>query len=472
MANQPRLARAFRRAGIDLSQDGAVWRVRTRASADAPAAEILLPAGLPLEEKAVRQLVDLAAAHHPDGARVCRACATPDFHPGDSGVAIGSVVESDTLLLPQAVGTDINCGIRLHALGLPLDRFLTRKEALVAKLRDDLLLGTRDVVHDAATMRGLLEAGTPAWVDGVRRAAHGMLRHADGDQLRDDLERTFSQGVFGAGALDWVPDAIAPTSGLVREDGLGTVGRGNHFVELQLVEEILDPRLAWAWGVQRGTVMVMIHSGSRHVGGYVGKRWVEKARAAWPAGVRHPESGIFPLSWESNPDLCRDYLSAEATAAHYGAVNRALLGELVRRRVREVYGDVEGRLVYDLPHNVTLREAGGWVSRKGACPAHPGQPVIIPGSMGASSFLLVGRGADRFLSSASHGAGRAVARVGMSRVADLGLTGVECITLHDERRVEEAPAAYKPIGPVIDAQVAAGMVDIVARFRPLLTFKA
>jgi tRNA-splicing ligase RtcB len=119
------------------------------------------------------------------------------------------------------------------------------------------------------------------------------------------------------------------------------------------------------------------------------------------------------------------------------------------------------------------------VARKGACPAGADQPVIIPGSMGASSFLCVGLGNERFLRSASHGAGRATARGGMGRsVRDaahrsaLGLDGVECVTLREERRVEEAPAAYKPIGPVIDAQVEAGMIGLVARMRPVLTFKA
>lgn len=468
-----RLVRAFARAGIALERDGAVWRVRAQAQPDAPAAEILLPAELPLELKAVQQLVQLATAHHPDGGAVCRACATPDFHPGDSGVAIGSVVESDALLIPQAVGTDINCGMRLHALELTLDEFLDRKADLLAHLKGDFLLGTRDVVHSAATVRGFLEGGLPAWVEGLARGAQGSLARADVSQLRAELERHYQHGVFGAGCADWMPDL--PHAGWVREDGLGTVGRGNHFVELQVVEEVLDARRAWAWGIRRGQVVAMIHSGSRSLGGYIGKRWLDKAREAWPVTAKYPESKVFPLSWATNPALCQGYLEAEATAAHYGAVNRAILGELLRLRLRQVFGDRGAPLVYDLPHNLTLKEGDRWVARKGACPAHPEQPVIIPGSMGAASFLLVGLGSERFLRSASHGAGRAVARIDMGRVqgeAALGLGGVECITLRDERRIEEAPAAYKPIGPVIDAQVAAGLVAVVARFRPLVTFKA
>jgi len=118
------------------------------------------------------------------------------------------------------------------------------------------------------------------------------------------------------------------------------------------------------------------------------------------------------------------------------------------------------------------------VTRKGACPAHAGQPVIIPGSMGTTSYLLIGKGNPEFLRSASHGAGRLRSRFSLNRKGadkseeSLGLIGVDCITLREERRIEEAPAAYKPIQPVIEAQVAAEMVSVVAHLRPVLTFKA
>ena len=116
------------------------------------------------------------------------------------------------------------------------------------------------------------------------------------------------------------------------------------------------------------------------------------------------------------------------------------------------------------------------IHRKGATPAHAGQPVLIPGSMGHSSYLCVGLGSDDHLQSASHGAGRALTRHQMHRLAssgdDLGLACVDCITLKEERKIHQAPAAYKPIGDVIDVQVRAGIVAPVARMRPLLTFKA
>jgi tRNA-splicing ligase RtcB len=261
---------------------------------------------------------------------------------------------------------------------------------------------------------------------------------------------------------------------------MATIGGGNHFVEIQVVEEVRDRALAHAWGVRPGMVAFMIHSGSRGVGKHVGAAWRDKARATWPKGQRHPDEGLFSLSLSDHPELVAGYLEAEATAANYGFVNRLLLAELMRLRLRQIHGPgLAAPLVYDLPHNITL-PAGAekrWITRKGACPAEAGQPVIIPGSMGAPSYLLVGRGQPAFLCSASHGAGRARSRFTMSNHTDqdehtLGLTGVDCITLREERRIEEAPAAYKPIGPVIDCQVEAGMIDIVARLRPLMTFKA
>ncbi|MEH2275308.1 MAG: RtcB family protein [Nostoc sp.] len=161
---------------------------------------------------------------------------------------------------------------------------------------------------------------------------------------------------------------------------------------------------------------------------------------------------------------------------------------------------MEAPLVYDLPHNITLPQLEDvetlgttslqskiqnpkskiekWVTRKGASPAHVGQPVIIPGSMGAYSYLMVGRSNPAFCNSASHGAGRIYSRFDLNRKgasqseAELGLTGIDCITLREERRIQEAPVAYKPIQSVIDVQVEAEMVDVVARLSPVLTFKA
>ncbi len=475
-----RLFTALAREGLDVSLEGRVYRVRLKdAPDDAGPAEVLLPEGFPVEAKALRQLAGLAAVRHPAGGKVHRACASPDFHPGDAGVAIGSVVETEGIVIPAAVGSDINCGMRLHVVDLPADRLLAKRDQLVDLLKGDFFFGTRDLPMPSEAMRALFHDGLLGWLAAIAKAPPGVLARSDIGQLEAELDRVHLGGAM-TGHARWAPEDLVPADGHVRDGGMATIGGGNHFVEIQVVEEVRDRALAHAWGVRPGMVAFMIHSGSRGVGKHVGAAWRDKARATWPKGQRHPDEGLFSLSLSDHPELVAGYLEAEATAANYGFVNRLLLAELMRLRLRQIHGPgLSAPLVYDLPHNITL-PAGAerwWITRKGACPAEAGQPVIIPGSMGASSYLLVGRGQPAFLCSASHGAGRARSRFTMSNHTDqdehtLGLTGVDCITLREERRIEEAPAAYKPIGPVIDCQVEAGMIDIVARLRPLMTFKA
>lgn len=179
----------------------------------------------------------------------------------------------------------------------------------------------------------------------------------------------------------------------------------------------------------------------------------------WKEGLKYPDSRLFPLSLATHPETVSDYLQAEATAANYAFVNRLLLAELLRLRLRQVYGEVRPPwyMAYPTQHHLTGR-------------TRLGQPVIIPGSMGAPSYLLVGLGNSHWCCSESHGAGRSRSRFDLSRKgnqeseADLGLTGVDCITLRAERRIEEAPAAYKPITAVIDTQARAGLVQVVARY--------
>ncbi|MCP3138784.1 RtcB family protein [Pyxidicoccus xibeiensis] len=469
-----RLLRALAREGLEVTYDGRLYSVRLLSDANAPPAEVLLPPDLPVEGKAFRQLANLAALKHPGGGQVLRVRATPDFHPGDSGVAIGSVLHTTKdLVVPGAIGTDINCGMRLHVADLSVDAFLAKRDAFVERMKGHYFFGTRDVALSSRASEALLRDGIPGWLLETLDTPLGCAGRADLAQLDAEVGRIHLGGGL-KGAPGWAPDAFT-REGVVRDAGLATIGGGNHFVEVQRVEAVEDRARAWQWGVREGQLAFMIHSGSRDVGKHVGVAWQERARKAWPVGAPFPDSGILPLGDER---LVAEYLEAEATAANYAFLNRLLLAELLRQTLRELFGEVEAPLVYDVPHNLTLPYEGGWLARKGACPAGLEQPVIIPGSMGATSFLMVGCGDARSLESASHGAGRARSRFSMARggadhsEAALGLTGVDCISLRAERRVEEAPAAYKPIRPVVDSQVEAGIVREVARLAPLLTFKA
>ena len=475
-----RLVRALARQGLDLTIDGSVLTVRTAGDPHAVPARILLPADLPLEGKAARQLATLGRLRHPDGGRAVAVAGTPDLHPGDSGVAIGSVLATEGLVLPAAVGSDIHCGMRLHVVDLPVERFLAERDGFVADLVGDFFYGARDVTMAAATMRALFSQGLLGWLDALRDRPSGCMAAADVDQVEAEAERVMGLGSLG-GAVRWAPHDLVPEHGWVRDGGLGTIGGGNHFVEVQHVAEVVDRAAAFHLGVREGQLAVMIHSGSRNVGKHIGGWWRDRCRALWPEGVAHPPGRLFALSETGTPDEVTAYLEAEATGGNYAFVNRALLAELLRARLRQRFGDVEAPLVVDVSHNLTRREGDRWVARKGACPAGPGEPVVVPGSMGSSSWLATGGGDETCLCSASHGAGRATSRFAMARTrrggrhssdAALGLEGVDCVTPRAERRVEEAPAAYKPIASVIEVQQRHGVLSRVARLEPVLTFKA
>ena len=146
--------------------------------------------------------------------------------------------------------------------------------------------------------------------------------------------------------------------------------------------------MAWHHGLVAGEVVVMIHSGSRDVGFFVGSRWMDRARHAWPKGVRHPQSGLYGLTGE----LAADYMEAMGVASRYAWLNRTVLAELVRDSFAQVFAHDESRLVVDVPHNVILREHGMNIHRKGATPARAGDLALIPGSMGDYSYVATGMG--------------------------------------------------------------------------------
>lgn len=467
-----RLAKALASHGILARRDGNIVSVASATHSDITA-EILLPSCFPLEAKAVAQLLAFAGVHHPNGGHVCKACATPDFHPG-STVPVGSIlVTSHDLVVPQAVGTDINCGMRLHVIDLTLEQFMSKKAQLVKLLKGDLLEGARNVPTSPQAMTALFQDGLPAFWRSMQSTPEGLFSQVDFKQLLAETDSLFSASHIQGNAA-YAPDALQDKRrGMLRDPGLATIGSGNHFVEIQHVSEVLDRHRAYELGVRTGQIAVMVHTGSRDVGFYVGQRWMDRAKAQWPKGLKHPESGLYGLVG----DLAQEYLGAMHAAAHYADANRALVMELVRLRMRQVYGELAMPLVTDVPHNIVLKEKDGNVHRKGATPAHENQPLLIPGSMGDDSYLLDGLGNQRWASSASHGAGRAVSRMEMTWKAKQGAglapaRQFECITLKEERRIEEAPSAYKPIGPVIASQIEEGLVTPIARMSPILTFKA
>lgn len=193
--NIDRLLRALARKGLEVTHEGQTYSVRLHESPDAPRAEVLLPSGFPVEAKALKQLANLAAVRHPQGGRVCHACATPDFHPGDGGVAIGSVVETEGMVIPAAVGSDINCGMRLHVADLSVDRFLSDRDRFVTLMKGDYFFGTRDVTMTAKTMRAMFEFGLPGWLDAMLDNPTGSVVDSNLTQLATESDRVFLGGV-------------------------------------------------------------------------------------------------------------------------------------------------------------------------------------------------------------------------------------------------------------------------------------
>ncbi|WNZ63734.1 RtcB family protein [Myxococcus sp. MxC21-1] len=299
-----RLLRALAREGLEVAYDGRLYSVRLLGDAHAPPAEVLLPPDLPVEGKAFQQLAQLAALRHPGGGEVLRVRATPDFHPGDSGVAIGSVLHTRGLVVPGAIGTDINCGMRLHVADISVEDFLAKRSLFVERMKGHYFFGTRDVTMASRASEALLRDGVQGWLLETLEQPLGCAGRADLAQLDAEVSRIHLGGGL-KGHPRWAPESFT-REGLVRDAGLATIGGGNHFVEVQRVEAVEDRARAWDWGVREGQLAFMIHSGSRDVGKHVGVAWQDRARQAWPAGTPLPTSGILPWGMRgSSPSIWR-----------------------------------------------------------------------------------------------------------------------------------------------------------------------
>lgn len=464
----PRLEKAFARQGIQLSREAdTVWLTR---AADQVRAAVLLPESFPIEEKAVRQLLNFAAVNVPGHpGQVLRTRATPDFHPGSTAPVGAVVATTPDLVMPAAIGTDINCGMRLLRTGLSLESVNTQKDRLIHLLSQALLHNRRDVPMFPRSFQALFDEGPQACLDNLPDT--GLWSSVDHARLAAELSGCIGLAQLTASATHAPPALIDDKRELLRDPALGTLGSGNHFVELQVVDALLDRQLAYQYGLQPNEIVVMIHSGSRDVGFHIGQRWMDKAKAAWPCGTRHPASGLYGLPGA----LAGEYLQAMGVAARYAWLNRSVLTEMVRAVWRTVFGCDNSTLIVDVPHNIVLRENGLNIHRKGSTPAHTGDLALIPGSMGDYSYMAAGLGNAAWLHSCSHGAGRSMRRQSARREQQPSREQTmpwQCIALRHDRLKEEAPHAYKPVGPVIEIQQRAGLINPVARLRPWFTFKA
>ena len=409
--------------------------------------------------------------------------AMPDIHQG-YGFPVGGVaamLAPDGVVSPGGVGYDINCGVRLLATPVSAGELGSRLTALVHEISRQVPVGPRRA--------GGLELATSAFeavlVDGPR-ALPGR-----GEVRAHDLAHTESQGrLEGAD-----PAAVSERARLRGHDQLGTMGSGNHFVEVQRVDGIFDEAVAAAFGLREGQVTVLIHSGSRGFGHQVCTdhvRAMDAALARIGLVLRDRQLACAPAS---SPEG-RSYLAAMAAAANFAWANRQVIADRVRAAIATVLGPQEARAtrqLYDVAHNVAKLETHGGrellVHRKGATRAFPagapdlpadyrdvGHPLFIPGSMGTASYVLVGRpGAlERSFGSACHGAGRRMSRTGARRAIQgaelrrrLEADGIVVRCPSNRGLAEEAPFAYKDVERVAAVVEAAGLAGRVARLRPL-----
>jgi len=435
-------------------------------------------------------------------AGIERVVLTPDFHRG-AGIPVGTVFMANGFVVPKAVGNDIGCGMRLLSTDVGPDELARLDARFDARLRHIFFEGGRDVALSPLQREGVLGHGIQALLDGGRpeSSTWAML---DRDNELSDLMRCHALGGFASDDVamfaDFIRGSASNPTDFTRDDQTGSVGGGNHFVEIQEVLKASDGGTAWRWGLTLGTVTIMAHSGSVGLGHQVGTRFMDLAREIHPGG-RRPEHGFHVLPTDgSHGGQATAYLAGMRAAANFAFVNRLFLGLMVLRAMSETLGRrVEARLVHDAPHNLIWSEGQHrHLHRKGACPAlgaddldpefPDGHPVIVPGSMGDSSWVLKGRGNQASFCSACHGAGRIAPRGAARKARPDEMSGIRVVGKIDpdgemiRRRpdiaaewrrsmLEEAPGAYKPVTPIIDAVAKAGIADPVAELRPILTVK-
>jgi tRNA-splicing ligase RtcB len=465
----------------------ASYRDDMRVPARIYASEALLE--LAFGDRTMEQLVNTAAMP----GVVKRVLVMPDAHQG-YGPPIGGVVPTrypDGVISPGAVGYDINCGVRLMTSGLRAAEVQDEVGGLISALFRNVPSG---VGKGGGIRRLAAKEVDKALVKGAAWAVGA------GYGRPEDLERLEEGGAM-AGAD---PRAVSPRAKQRGAPQLGTLGSGNHFIEIQEVETVFDQEVAQAFGLFQGQLAVSIHSGSRGLGHQVCSDYVKGLQAAvHKYNLKLPDRQLVCAPLDSPEG--QDYYGAMAAAANYAWANRQCMAHLARRSFEEVLAgkvrDFDLRTVYDVAHNIAKIEEHAvddkrmklCVHRKGATrafgPGHPaitpvyrtvGQPVLVPGDMGTASYVLVGTVdamAETFGTSC-HGAGRVMSRTAAKKKihggtlrAELEERGIRVRAGSMPGLAEEAPEAYKDIDAVIDVVEGANLARKVARLRPLAVMK-
>ncbi len=462
------------------------WQLPQRGAMRVPgvifADEPLLRA---MDDKVPEQLANVASLP----GIVQAAYAMPDAHWG-YGFPIGGAAAFDPdaggVVSAGGVGFDISCGVRTLLTGLARADVDPVREALADTLAERIPAGvgsTGELRLTAAEMDAML-------VGGARWAV------AQGYGQPADLERVEEGGAMPGAE----PAQVSAAAKRRQRDEMGTLGSGNHYLEVQHVTAVYEQSIARAYGLAPGDVVISIHCGSRGLGHQIGTEFLrEMALAAGSAGITLPDRELACAPIRS--PLGQRYLGAMRAAINCALANRQILTHLARGAVRAVLPGARLDLLYDVSHNtckveehvVAGRTCRLHVHRKGATrafgPGHPdlppafaatGQPVLIGGSMGTASYVLAGtrRSMEVAFGTACHGAGRGMSRHEAARrwqgrrvVAELAARGVLVRSPSARGVAEEAPGAYKDVVAVVDAADRAGLARKVARLEPLVCIK-
>ena len=442
------------------------------------------------EDQCVEQVANVA---HLPGI-VGRSIAMPDIHWG-YGFPIGGVaatrVDGDGVVSPGGVGFDINCGMRLLRTDLT--------EAEIRPRMRDLITTLFSQIHTGTGKGERLKIGAREMDKVLRDGAAWAVGRGMGDP--DDLDVTEETGTMDGAD----PAAVGRRPKQRGETQLGTLGSGNHFLEVQAVDEIFDPRAAAAMGIHDvGQVTVMIHTGSRGLGHQVCTDSLKVMEAtSRNYGIKLPDRQLAAVPIRSPEGA--DFLGAMRAAANFAWANRQCIAHWARESFEQVLGrswaDMGMRQVYDVSHNMAKIErhvVDGetvrlCVHRKGATRSFPaghpdlpdrykeiGQPVFVPGDMGRYSFLAVGgpKAMEASFGSSCHGAGRLMSRTRAKKVLrgrdigkELEKQGIIAMAHGWASLAEEAPEAYKDVADVVRVSEAAGLLRNVARLRPLGVIK-
>lgn len=458
-------------------------------------ADMRVPAHIFINEKMLNEVINDRSLWQTVNVATLRgiqkaAFAMPDIHEG-YGFPIGGVaamaLDQGGVISPGGIGYDINCGVRLIATSMTAREI----KPFIEKLATELF----HRVPSGVGRGGKLKLSDPELNKVLRDGARHMVELGYGNE--SDLEHCEEYGMMAQADPKKVSDK-AKNRG---RDQLGTLGSGNHFLEVQKVAEIYDESVAQIFGLQIGMVTVMIHCGSRGLGHQTCTDYVREMMpklSDWDIHLPDPELACVPF----NSPEGQDYFAAMCASANFAWANRHLIGHWVRESFHTTIGtSVNLRTVYDLSHNmgkVETHRINGTefkliVHRKGATRAFPahrqevphtyqnvGHPVLIPGTMGTASYVLVGteKGLHEAFGSSCHGAGRRMSRIkakksirGSTLRQQLESQGIVIRSDSDPGLAEEAPQAYKDVDNIIKVVERAQLARPIAKLLPLAVIK-